>query len=197
MTTVGKTARARKGTAFAEAKRIVLGSRSSQLSDDDAARIEGLRRRGVEIELERVDAINAVTLEQLFHRCAARGAIKGVVHAAMVIDDRLIDGMDRDAIDAVLQPKVTGALNLERLAAGLNLDYLLFYSSATTLFGNPGQYNYVAANGFLEGLARRLHARGIPAVAVAWGGIADAGYLARNIATDANLKKRFSGAKGA
>ena len=32
----------------------------------------------------------------------------------------------------------------------------------------------------------------MPALAVAWGGIEDAGYLSRNIAADINLKKRFS-----
>ena len=73
----------------------------------------------------------------------------------MVLDDRLIEGMDAAAIETVMRPKVRGALNLEQAVAGLRLDYLLFYSSATTLFGNPGQFNYVAANGFVEGLARR------------------------------------------
>jgi acyl carrier protein len=92
----------------------------------------------------------------------------------------------------VLRPKITGALKLERIAADLDLDYLLLYSSATTMFGNPGQFNYVAANGFMEGLARQMQARGLPAIAVSWGGIEDAGYISRNIATDSNLRKRFS-----
>jgi acyl carrier protein len=74
----------------------------------------------------------------------------------------------------------------------LDLDYLLLYSSFTTVFGNPGQYNYVAANGFMEGIARRLRLQGVPALAVSWGAIEDAGYLARNIETDPTLKKRFS-----
>jgi phthiocerol/phenolphthiocerol synthesis type-I polyketide synthase C len=110
----------------------------------------------------------------------------------MVLDDRLIDSMDRAAIEGVLQPKVSGALNLAAACAELPLDYLLLFSSATTLLGNPGQYNYVAANGFLEGLARQLRGRGVPALAVAWGGIEDAGYLARHLATNASLRKRFS-----
>jgi acyl carrier protein len=111
----------------------------------------------------------------------------------MVLDDCLIERMDAAAIDRVLRPKVAGAANLEAAAADLSLDYLLIYSSATTYFGNPGQFNYVAANGFLEGLARRMQMRGIPAYAVAWGAIEDAGYLARNIASDAALRGKFSG----
>jgi acyl carrier protein len=87
---------------------------------------------------------------------------------------------------------VAGALNLDRLTRGHALDYFLLFSSATTLLGNPGQYNYVAANGFLEGLARRRAAEGLPALAVAWGAIEDAGYVSRNIESNPALKKRFS-----
>ncbi len=174
------------------AQHLVLVSRSGQMSPDSLAKIEALRGAGVSVETAAVDATDAVALERLLRRAAARHPLKGIVHAAMVLDDRLIDGMDRASIDPVVQPKVTGAFHLERLARGLKLDYLLLYSSATTLFGNPGQYNYVAANAWLEGVARRLFSQGVPAMAVAWGGIEDAGYLSRNIETDTNLKKRFA-----
>jgi acyl transferase domain-containing protein/NADPH:quinone reductase-like Zn-dependent oxidoreductase/acyl carrier protein len=174
------------------ARRLILASRTAQLSDSDLAKVETLRRRGVDVTLERVDAADETAFHHFLGRVATHGKIKGIVHAAMVIEDRLIEGMDFDAIESVLRPKVAGALILERAAAKLDLDYLLLYSSATTLFGNPGQYNYVAANGFLEGLARRMRANGAPALAVSWGGIEDAGYLSRNIASDINLKKRFA-----
>ena len=174
------------------ATRLVLASRSAQLGEDDLAKVEAWRIRGIDVTVERLDVSDAAALADSLQRLAARGPIKGIVHAAMVLDDRLIEGMDATAIEIVMQPKVRGALNLERVAANLDLDYLLFYSSATTLFGNPGQFNYVAANGFLEGLARRLQKRGVPALAVAWGGIEDAGYLSRNIAADITLKKRFA-----
>jgi len=85
----------------------------------------------------------------------------------MVLDDRLVESLDRESIETVLRPKITGALNLERLAHNFALDYLLLFSSATTLFGNPGQYNYVAANAFLDGLARQMRSRGVPALAIA------------------------------
>jgi acyl carrier protein len=100
--------------------------------------------------------------------------------------------MDREAIDTVLQPKVTGALHLTEAARDLSLDYLMFYSSATTLLGNPGQFNYVAANGFLEGLAQQGRLQGLPTLAVAWGGIEDVGYLSRNLSANASLRKRFA-----
>jgi acyl transferase domain-containing protein/NADPH:quinone reductase-like Zn-dependent oxidoreductase/acyl carrier protein len=169
-----------------------LISRSGNLSEEAAAKIEALRQGGVHVDVAAVDVADADALEQYLRKAGQDRAIKGIVHAAMVLDDRLIDGQDRESIDVVLRPKVAGAENLERLAPRLNLDYLLFFSSATTLFGNPGQFNYVAANAYIEGLARRMRAQGLPALAIAWGGIEDAGYLSRHIDADPNLKRRFA-----
>ncbi len=174
------------------ATQLVLASRSGKLSDLAQAKVDALRLQGVEVEIAAVDAADDAALGILLRKVAARRTVKGIVHAAMVIDDRLIEGMDQEAIEKVIRPKIAGALHLDRLTQGFNLDYLLLYSSATTLFGNPGQFNYVAANAFLEGLARQMKARGVPALAVAWGGIEDAGYLSRHIGTDINLKKRFA-----
>lgn len=170
---------------------LVLASRSGKLSPAAARQVEALRARGIDVTVSVVDVADRAALAGLLRRTAARAPIKGIVHAAMVLSDGLIDGLGPDAIARAVQPKVAGALNLERLTRGMALDYLLFYSSATTVFGNPGQYNYVAANAFLEGLARRLQAEGRPACAVAWGAIKDAGFIARNIEADGQLKKRF------
>lgn len=80
---------------------------------------------------------------------------------------------------------------LDRLTRSDDLDCFLLFSSATTLVGNPGQGNYVAANGYLEGLARARRAEGLPALAVGFGAIADAGYLARNAEVGDLLAKRI------
>ena len=60
--------------------------------------------------------------------------------------------------------------------------------TAFVLVRNPGQFNYVAANGFLEGLAQQGRLEGLPTLAVAWGGIEDAGYLARNLSANARAQ---------
>lgn len=174
------------------ARHVALIGRSGRVADPALEKIESLRRKGAQVEIATTDVADRPTLQRLFRTLSSRRPIKGVAHAAMVIDDRLIESMDRDSIELALRPKIGGALNLGEIIADLQLDYLLLYSSATTLFGNPGQFNYVAANAFVEGLARRMRAEGHPAIAVSWGGIEDAGYLSRHIASDANLKKRFA-----
>jgi phthiocerol/phenolphthiocerol synthesis type-I polyketide synthase C len=174
------------------ARQIVLSSRSGVLAPEAESRVEALRNSGVSVHVARADVTDARAVRRLVQGLTTQGRLKGIVHAAMVLDDRLMDGMDREAIDTVMQPKVAGALNLADAADGLALDYLLLFSSATTLLGNPGQYNYVAANAFLEGLAQQLQRRGVPALAAAWGGIEDTGYLARHMSTNASLRKRFA-----
>jgi phthiocerol/phenolphthiocerol synthesis type-I polyketide synthase C len=173
------------------ARHLALVSRSGTLSEQARRKIDALRERGAEIEVAALDIADAAALDR-FVGARRQRPVKGIVHAAMVLNDRLIDGMDQGAIAAVLRPKVAGAMNLERVARGLQLDYLLYYSSATTLIGNPGQFNYVAANGFLEGLARRGRADGLPVMAVSWGGIEDAGWLADHLASNPGLRKRFA-----
>ncbi len=78
----------------------------------------------------------------------------------------------------------------DELTRSLTLDYFVLFSSATTVIGNPGQGAYVAANGFLEGLARQRRSAGLPALAVSWGAIGDVGVLARHGATREALARR-------
>ena len=71
---------------------------------------------------------------------------------------------------------MAGAEALDRLTRGDPIDLFVLFSSVTTLLGNPGQASYVAANAALEAIAERRHAAGLPALAVGWGPIGDAGY---------------------
>jgi acyl carrier protein len=95
----------------------------------------------------------------------------------------------------VLSPKVKGAENLDLATRGLSLDYFVLFSSVTTLIGNPGQGSYVAANAFMEGLARRRRQEGLPALAIGWGAISNVGVVAQNKKLQRSLQSR-SGVKG-
>ena len=117
--------------------------------------------------------------------------LKGVFHAAMVIDDALIGNLEPDRMSRVLVPKIKGAWNLHELTRDLPLDHFMLYSSVTTYIGNPGQANYVAANAWLEGLAVLRRANGLPVTCIGWGPIGDAGYLTRNQAVKDSLASRL------
>ena len=105
--------------------------------------------------------------------------LRGVVHAASAIDDGLVGGIDLAAIEPILRPKLDGALALDALTHADPIELFWLFSSANNFARCPGQGVYVAANMALEALARRRRADGKPALAIAWGPIEDAGYLAQ------------------
>jgi NADPH:quinone reductase-like Zn-dependent oxidoreductase/acyl carrier protein len=172
------------------ARKLVLVSRSGCPSAEATAAIESLRERGVDVRVEPCDVAVQNDLAALLDRIRAGAEIAGIIHAAMVIDDELIANITPDRLRAVLRPKVDGAALLDRLTRGDRLDYFILFSSVTALIGNPGQAAYVAANGFLDGLARRRRGEGLPALSVNWGAIMDVGYLARNAKTSEMIARR-------
>ena len=119
--------------------------------------------------------------------------LKGVVHAAMVLEDALVRNLGRDSLQRVLAPKMLGARHLHELTRDLPLDFFVLYSSATTAVGNPGQGSYVAANMYLESLAECRRRLGLPALTVGWGPIGDVGFLARNERVREALVARIGG----
>ncbi len=172
------------------ARRLVLISRSGQPSAGDRHLLEKLQASGARIDVVAVDATDRGALAKELSHIRRHSSIRGIVHAAMVIDDELIASLTPEGIDRVLAPKVAAASHLDRLTRDDPLQYFVLYSSVTTLIGNPGQAAYVAANGFLEGLARQRRAAGLPALAVGWGGITDTGYLVRNADVGRSIERR-------
>ena len=98
------------------------------------------------------------------------GPINGVFHAAGVLRDGRIAQMTPDAFDAVVGPKIAGAVMLDRLTRDDPLEAFVLFSSTAATFGSAGQAGYAAANGFLDGLAEQRCARGGRGrtVSIAW-----------------------------
>lgn len=162
------------------AETVVVVSRRGKIDDSQAARVEALRAQGVRFVVEQLDVTCRDDVARAFARWrAAHGGIAGVIHSAMVLDDGLIAGLSRERLAAVLAPKIDGMCAVREATQTDTLQYLVAFSSAATLIGSPGQGAYVAANGFLEGAVTELRADGVPALAVCWGAISDAGVVHR------------------
>jgi NAD(P)-dependent dehydrogenase (short-subunit alcohol dehydrogenase family)/acyl carrier protein len=163
------------------ARHLALISRRGAATPEAQDAIKELADAGVTVQAIACDVADACALRTaLVAVDASMPPLRGVVHAAMVIEDALIRDMDRGQLHRVLAPKLTGAWHLHEATRNRKLDFFLLYSSATTLFGNPGQAAYVAANMAIEALASERSALGLPATCVSWGPIGDVGYLARN-----------------
>src|SRR6185312_449904 len=95
--------------------------------------------------------------------------LRGVIHAAGVVDDGVLVQQTWERFARVLAPKVSGSWNLHQLTAHLPLDFFVLFSSIASVMVNGGQGNYVAANAFVDALAHFRRARGLPATSINWG----------------------------
>src|SRR5262249_49517953 len=157
----------------------VLLSRSgiSHTATEARATIDQLRSRGITVAIERVDITDVDALASVLDALRDRmPPVRGVIQAAMVLEDGPIEQMTPERFWRAASPKMLGTWNLHRLTLDAPLDFFVMYSSATTCLGNPGQANYVAGNAFMEALAHHRRGRGLPATAIAWGAISDTGY---------------------
>ena len=116
-------------------------------------------------------------------RCIAglQRPLKGVFHLAGTLDDCLLADLTPESLATVFAPKARGALNLHQATAGCDLDHFVLFSSIASTLGNPGQINYSAANGFVDGLAALRRRQGLPALCYNLAAVAEAGMAARNL----------------
>jgi len=177
------------------ARHLLLISRSGRLDTRAQTEWGETAVLGAVVEYRACDVSDTEQMEELFAQIRTQQRpLRGIVHAAAVIEDGLAENLTPAKIQEVLAPKVRGAWHLHRLSLGHPLDFFVVYSSITTLLGNPGQSSYVAANAWLEGLAQLRRSQDLPALAVLWGPIADVGYLTRHEQTRDRLTQRLGGA---
>ena len=105
--------------------------------------------------------------------------LRGIVHAAGVVDDGLLVQQTEDRLAGVMAPKAAGAWHLHDETRAATLDFFVLFSSMASLFGGPGQGTYAAANAFLDGLAAYRRANGLAALSVQWGPWEGGGMVGR------------------
>ena len=124
---------------------------------------------GPQVSVVACDVADRDAVAGMLAQLPAQYPLKGVFHAAGVIDDGLIASLTPDRVDTVLRAKVDGAWNLHELTRELDLSAFVMFSSMAGIVGAPGQGNYAAANSFLDGLAAYRRAHGLAGLSVAWG----------------------------
>ncbi|MBS1693354.1 MAG: type I polyketide synthase [Actinobacteria bacterium] len=169
------------------ARHLALVSRRGATATEARETIRHLQVRGVDVRVFAADVGNRDDIAAVLGDIAATmPPLRGVIHSAAVLDDRRIADLDRDALDRVLGPKAQGAMNLHTLTR--DLDFFVLYSSISSLFGNPGQGNYVAANSVLDALGTLRRRRGLPASVIQWGVLGETGIVARDANTARHLE---------
>jgi phthiocerol/phenolphthiocerol synthesis type-I polyketide synthase C len=172
------------------ARHLLLLSRNGLRSAEAAAQVEHMRELGAVVRIAQADVADVEALGQELGRAMdGMPPLGGVIHAAALLDDCTLANLTPERMRRVLRTKALGAWNLHLITRQADLDFFVLFSSATTLLGNPGQGNYVAANSALETLVRARRSAGLPGLAVCWGPIFDVGMLTRAPDTLDNLKK--------
>jgi polyketide synthase 5 len=164
--------------AAAGCGRIVLTSRSAPNAGAHEE-IERIRATGADIQVERGDIAQPETANRVVAAAIATGLpVRGVLHAAAVVEDATLTNITGELIDRDWAPKVYGAWNLHDATATQPLDWFCSFSSAAALVGSPGQGAYAAANSWLDAFTHWRRAQGLPATAIAWGAWAEIGRAA-------------------
>lgn len=173
------------------ARHLVLLGRRGVVDDTSRQAVVSLQALGAQVRVIEADVSRFDELARAYAEVEAElPPLRGVIHAAMVLDDALVANLDATRFHAVMAPKVAGAWNLHRLTTQAALDFFVLFSSMSAVGASAGQSNYAAANAFLDGLAHYRRAQGLPALSVNWGSIGDVGYVARVSATSESLARR-------
>ncbi|WP_078887602.1 type I polyketide synthase [Streptomyces sp. NRRL S-118] len=148
---------------------LVLTSRRGMETPGAQALVEELSELGATATVVACDAADRDDVAAVMALFGDERPLRGVVHAAGVLDDGALTALTPDRFDAVLRPKVDGLWHLHELTQDMELDFFMMFSSIASVMGAPGQGNYAAANAFLDALAHLRRAEGLPATSVAFG----------------------------
>ncbi|MCQ4167656.1 SDR family NAD(P)-dependent oxidoreductase, partial [Tahibacter harae] len=146
------------GLGLLFAREIAAGTRRSVLVLTGRSQLDAARRAelaaacaGATVDYRAVDVTDAAALEACVQDVLAQhGRIDGVIHSAGTLQDSFLLRKDPAQFNSVLAPKVAGLVELDQATAGLALDFFVAFSSLAAVYGNVGQGDYAAANGFMD-----------------------------------------------
>ena len=151
------------------AAQIVLVSRR-QPDEGAQSVIDAIAEQGTDVFVHSADMSSADDVANLFSKFGNEwNPLLGVVHAAGVLDDGLMESQSWDRFEKVLGPKIQASKLLHEFTKELPLELFVLYSSAASVLGSPGQSNYATGNAYLDGLAWQRQQMGLPAVSLNWG----------------------------
>jgi len=151
------------------ARHLALMGRNGPTNEARAV-LQELRLSGAEICEMKADVSQPEDVARALAQVAdSMPSLRGIIHAAMWIEDGVLLQMDHERFEAAIKPKVYGAWNLHTQSLNIPLDFFVLFSSAASLLGSAGQGNYVAANAFLDALSHYRRFLGLPSLTIDWG----------------------------
>ncbi|MFJ7837990.1 SDR family NAD(P)-dependent oxidoreductase [Lysinibacillus sphaericus] len=194
------------GLAYAEqlvnagAKNLILISRREP-SEHVKVAIQKLIDKAVQVKIVHADVCNDESLIKALDDIQfTMPPIRGVVHAAGVLNDKMLIDLNWEDFEKVMNPKVVGTLNVFNAIDKETLDFFMMLSSITSVIGNMGQGNYAAANHFMNSFATYMNMNKLPGYTFCWGPWNESGMAADNDAISSTMArmgmKTFSKGQG-
>ncbi|TDV49774.1 type I polyketide synthase [Actinophytocola oryzae] len=175
---------------------LVLTSRHGPEAPGAAELVADLTAEGARVRIVSCDVADRAAVRALLTSVTDERPLTAVVHAAGVLDDGVVESLTPERVDTVFRAKVDGALHLHELTAGMPVSAFVLFSSMTAVLGGVGQGNYSAANAFLDALALRRRALGLPAVSLSWGAWEHPGGMTAHLTDADRARMRRAGLGG-
>lgn len=172
------------------ARRLVLAGRSGASTEMARRQLAEFAKAGVEVVQERVDLADYAATAGLIARIQDSGhSLRGVFHAAGVVNNVPVSALTRAELDVVVMPKARGGANLYRAvsAAGVKPDVVVLYSSVSAWGIILPQLSYASANYSLDALAALWRREGVRALSVNWGYMGGGGMAEASEAVSAYI----------
>ena len=145
-------------------------SRRSQSGTLDSRVVAAVNAAGSEVVPVRLDVASETDVGQFLQDLARQGhTLRGIVHAAADLSSAPMTELTQDALASMLRPKLIGTDVLERLTRSSARDFVVLFSSSTSLLGAAELAHYAAANAFLDATAYAAPAVCGRILAVNWG----------------------------
>jgi acyl transferase domain-containing protein/acyl carrier protein len=146
---------------------ILVGRRSP--SEATRQWLTDMQQNDVQIQVIAADIANPADAAQVLAPIPGWPPLRGIVHAAGILNDGVIAQQSWPRFVSVMEPKVWGTWHLHTLSRDLPLDFFVCFSSIASLLGSPGQSNYAAANAFMDALMHLRRKSGLPGLSINWG----------------------------
>ncbi|PYH88738.1 polyketide synthase [Aspergillus ellipticus CBS 707.79] len=136
-----------------------------------------LETLGCQVRTLACDIAAEEDLAEALKQCSDMPPLRGVIQAAMVLKDTILEQMTVSDFEAAVRPKVQGSWNLHQQLGPV--DFFVMLSSLVGVMGGTSQANYAAGGAFQDALAAYRRHRGLPAVSLDLGMVRSVGFVAQ------------------
>lgn len=148
-----------------------------------------MEENGAEILVVTTDVTDSDSINELKNLIMQKyGRLNGVIHSAGIADGGLINFRNKQSSEFVFAPKITGTINLDYLLNEFDSDFMVLFSSLSSIIGPLGQVAYVSANAFLDTYALKRSLAGKPTISINWDTWKDIGMAFDILNEDKNDK---------